>query len=1010
MNITFEGTNNQAVRNHSNVDRDTTTYRSTEDVRRTSFTGFALDISGTVMDSNAYFGHGQTAEEVMQEAGQQDITARRNYMAVMSNSMSDEDFAKLQEEGFHPGSTDIETVVTIVDHIKASLIKGGAKVVGYTDTLDSEKLTAITGSEAFAHELRNQFKQYDIPLTEENVEAVTKAWHTLCKVQDLPEGSVKYLIENQMSPTVENLYLSRFSATGDGSRQGKGYYSAGEMSGYLAKKPENVDYKQLLPQMEKVIEEAGYVINEETLNGAKWLIEKGIPLNADTFSRQQQIENLSFPISQENFLRAATAAIADGSSPAKTDVSKEQSYLEQAVMLQNQVANIEEQAIDILMVKELPFTLKNLFAVCEEMKLDKAVSAVKESESTDFASQIVHGRRILEEVRLSMTVSANMKLLKSGFQIETAPMEELIENLKKAESSLEKTLMKETDATAAKEKNILFERTLFTIESIKRAPVAFVSEVVMTDTLQKIGTYATEKSMAYQKAGESYETLMTMPRKDLGDSINKAFQNVDDILADMDRETTQENRRVIRILGYNSMEMTEENFERIRQSDALLTEVVEEMKPATVLSMIREGNNPLDMTLEELKNYLDSQPVDEAAQMESYSRFLYQLEQKKGISSEERSAYIGIYRLLRQIEKGDHKSLGALEQAGTELTLGNLLTAIRSEKKGRMNYQIDDSFGGVSAKETNLESILSQIEKGYLKTVKQLENMLADEETEAAAREFDSLLFEETRNALRSEDAVLKQLLAYQQPVSADYLLAANTLQKTSPQMFRKLKELSEKAKEQGSFTEEETLWSDFTDSEKALESYEKFTDRMLENLEEATYAENTSSIDVKSMSTLYKQITFMKSMAREENYEMPVTINGTLTAVNLKMIHKDGEDSKVTITLETQMLGSNAAEFRFTKAGLSGYGICSEKEGSRLLEENRDRFQELLTEEGIEAGEIHFIEGKQLDLAEFSSKAEENRISGKGADMLYRAAKVYIGYIQEISKQKGNAEYENQL
>ena len=34
---------------------------------------------------------------------------------------------------------------------------------------------------------------------------------------------------------------------------------------------------------------------------------------------------------------------------------------------------------------------------------------------------------------------------------------------------------------------------------------------------------------ALEKAGVQYETLMTAPRTDMGDSIQKAFRNVDDI-------------------------------------------------------------------------------------------------------------------------------------------------------------------------------------------------------------------------------------------------------------------------------------------------------------------------------------------------------------------------------------------------------------------------------------------------------------------------------------------------
>lgn len=139
------------------------------------------------------------------------------------------------------------------------------------------------------------------------------------------------------------------------------------------------------------------------------------------------------------------------------------------------------------------------------------------------------------------------------------------------------------------------------------------------------------------------------------------------------------------------------------------------MKPGRVLQMIRKGVNPISMKLEDLDTFL-KENKDTADDMESYSRFLYRLEQDHDITEEERSAYVGIYRLMHQIEKNDAAPLGAAMQADMELTLENLLTALRSTKKEasrKLDYRVDDHFGGVTAKESAIESITSQIEKGY---------------------------------------------------------------------------------------------------------------------------------------------------------------------------------------------------------------------------------------------------------------------------------------------------------
>ena len=994
MNITFEGTEN-TVHTHSNVGRETTAYRSSESTGKVQTENFALDISGIVMDNSAYAGHGRTAEEVMQEAGQQEITARRNYMAVMSNSMSDEDFARLQKGGFNPGSTDIETVVTIVDHIKAALIKGGTEILGYTDTLNGEELEAITGSKAFAVELQKQFEKHDIPLTEENIAAVTEAFKKVEEITELPEGAMKYMIENDLEPTVQNLYLARFAGAQDSSRQGQGYYAAGSVAGYYAKKPENIDYSQLMPQMEKVIKEAGFEVNEETIEDAKWLIEKGIPLNENTFSRMQQIEEITFPIKSEEFLESAAVAVADGIVPAKANMNRHQSYLEQAVIIEERVSHLDEKAVDIISARNLPFNLRNLFAAYEEIRNSGNVTGSQEN--SRYAEDALKGRRLLEEVRLSMTVSVNLKLLRSGYNIETAPMEDLIKRLKGAEEELSKSLIQETDVQTATEKKGLYQQTLYVLEYIKTAPAAVSAKVSEEDTLPQVEEKGKALEAEYRKAGESYEALMTAPRKDMGDSIKKAFRNVDDILSDMGKEITEENRKAIRILGYNNMEMTEENFERIRQSEAILSDIMNKMKPGTVLSMIREGVNPLTMSLEELNSYLDGRKTETVQELESYSRFLYKLDQKKGISEEERSAFVGIYRLLRQVEKGDDAAVGAVIQSGADETLENLLTAVRSAKRKNMDYHVGDEFGGITAKKSDVESITEQIQKGFLKTREDLEEAMEDADTQKAEAEFNHTLYEEVRKAAGSEEAVLRQLMDYDQPVTADFLLAAEDLQKNFGEGFQKLKKLLE---EKGSKEDIPEMTPDkLTDADSTGKAYEELADEWQQIIERSAFEGENSSLDIKAMSFLYKQITFMKSMAKEENYTMPVEIGGELTAVNLKVIHKSGEESKVSIALETEFLGKNAAEFTFTEKGLSGYSICSSKAGSGLLAGNEETLRNFFDREGIKAGDIHFVSGTDLNLKEYSLKVSKDRVSGQTTDTLYKAAKVYIEFVQEISR-----------
>ena len=174
-------------------------------------TGYALDISGKVRDNNRYNVHGRTMEEVMQSAQAQDVTVQENYMTVMSNSMSAEDFAKLQEEGYSAKDMKPEEFVSIVDKIKAVVAQSGKTVAGYNDDLDLETLEQITGSQVMAQALQQACRENDIPLTQENARDIVETWDKAQGLDGLSESVTRYLIDNGETPTVDHLYLAKYS-------------------------------------------------------------------------------------------------------------------------------------------------------------------------------------------------------------------------------------------------------------------------------------------------------------------------------------------------------------------------------------------------------------------------------------------------------------------------------------------------------------------------------------------------------------------------------------------------------------------------------------------------------------------------------------------------------------------------------------------------------------------------------------------------------------------------------
>ncbi len=1025
MKITFDNNNT-----NQNVDKvATTSYRDTRTEKTNQTSVYALDISGTVMDNTAYKGQGKTTEEVMQDAGQIDVATQRDYMTVMSNTMSAEDYNRMMEDGYDIGDMDVEEVVTIVDKIKAELIKGGTQVVGYTDQIDAATLREITGSEAFARELVKQFASHDVPLTKENVRNAKQAYDKAMELQELTEGAAKYMIENNMEPTIDNLYLAGYSSTADGDRQGRGYYA--DSAGYYARKAEEFNWQQLQPQIERVIEEAGLEVNTETIEDAQWLIEKGIPLTPEAVVGLYRLDTMEWPQSEEHILSAIAAAIADGRSAGQADLADGRSDLEKAAWYVERFSQITEEAVDQTVAQGRDLTLENLEKTTLEMKSESGNAGSEVSAQTPIAgseapaqtvaddgsaenarepgadsagTQIpdnIAARRQLEEIRLMMTVEVNRKLLASGYAIDTTELEKLVETLRQIEAQHRKILFGEADTEQISERAALYEQTRDKVAEIPYLPIDIAGRFKVTDedfTLNQVHITGTALRNHYDEARERYETWMTTTRNDLGDSISKAFRNVDDILQDLGLETNEENRRAVRILGYNRMEPSLENIETVKASDLQLQRVVDKMTPAAVLQAIRDGQNPLEMTLPELDAYLDSIQAGKEQELEKFSKFLYKLDKNKAITEEERTAYIGIYRMLRQFEKTDNAAVGALVNIGAEVSFKNMLSAVRSQKKAGMDFMIDDAFAGVEAIEKGM-SISKQIETGFPKYYRDIVGDIADrmaKQDAAMQKEYQAEQMQESREACEAEDAVIEELLHSRQPVTINNLAAADRLMHDRGAAYKRLQEYTTPENRSRVRHAVSHLQEALTDKDNAQEAYEEMQRVFEDVLEERQYSGDISYIDLKAIQSCHKQLALAGNLAKEENYQIPVEIHGETTAINLRVLHDQDNGGKVKATFETQSHGKVAAEFSIRNGRVSGYVACSTQEGTAVITQKSESLQKGLQDlfagkkDGPEPGRIGVVHSSDLDLNAFAAEEGSEAASVQTAD-LYQIAKVFI-------------------
>lgn len=663
---------------------------------------------------------------------------------------------------------------------------------------------------------------------------------------------------------------------------------------------------------------------------------------------------------------------------------------------------------------------------------------------------MITSQRRMEENRLIMITEAESTMGKLGVEADIKSMEDTVENLKDQEKQYYRNLMDSMGIPSTDENVEKAVDTISVFDALKGQPAYVIGQIDAGTTIEEIYDNGNQMQQALEKANERYETLMTAPRRDMGDSIQKAFSNAaESLLKDMNLENSAANQRAVRILGYNGIDIYEENIQNVKALDEQMQRAFKNMTPAVTLEMIRRGENPLDMSMEQLNQVAEDIKQETGNEdQERFSRYLWKLEQNHEITEEERSGYIGIYRLIAQVEKTDGAALGALMQQGSDITMRNLLTAVRSSKKSGMNYEINDNFDGVQAKETGIKidqqievafqtncvrDILDEIspEKLHLLGENQWQNMTPEQLAEALsqieetpevqqdAQRYAQEQLEEVQQALNASQEVYEYLDRYDISNSVANIMAVNNMLRHPNQMMDK-------------------LWKEYNFSTDSVEKIEDLKQQVLdafgesiktpEELAEAqeTLAEvaehvmetmiiedpDVNTIDVRAMKQATMQFQLCAKKSKEESFMIPVQTGDGVTAVSLKVVRGKKEKGWVDILFDTNKLGKVAASFQAKEDGVSGMIAVDEEDTQMFLSEHLDTLMEALRE-GTDAEtknidiKIAYVSDLSLEHYEISQITREARLKKEGglatnANNPVQTRRLYHiaeGFIQSIQK-----------
>lgn len=908
-------------------------------------------------------------------------------------------------------------------------------------------------------ELRGALEEVGIAVTPETLEKVSTAL-TMCEtVLDITDQTKAFLIRNDLEPSLEHLY------------QGKYMVQAGKETG-------EQDFESYHDQIEHILQDNG-MDTDANRERAHFLFTHELPVNAETLEKLSDLERISREMTPARAFEQILFAMSEGMEPkdallddrAYVSANEVMEHLEEIkdedIVLVSEQGKIEADEVSLETLKNAAENERHGNTGKERRGSQTGIPLlpkVPEDDKTFSNEEKVQItlKRQLEEIRQKMTLKAAVSMEKRGIHVETEPLEKVIGELRQMENAFAAKQIGEGAEKITEPEFLLLQETLEKTNDISNGFAGVLGGNIrqhMLLTVNELHAAVSSEALSKRVWTGTYETVQTQVRADLGDSIKKAFEGIPDMLESMGLEDTEANERAVRILGYNRMEITEENIQEVKIFDAKVNQMISGMKPATVLELIRRGENPLNTPLgelnEKLKHLNEEKNVTEE---EKYSKYLWMLEKDGQISEEERSGYIGVYRLLHQIEKSDGAVIGALMESGRELTLGNLLTQVRIKRSHGINAVVDDTSGAREAVRTGT-SISEQIERGFAgnaagggaenekggETSGQ-EDSLTKEMTAyyqnlvSGAREelwpsklqemtdgdlrkllglsverfaeelkkaegnqkiktmYYEALAEEIRNGQKNTEAAEELLAKLFMPETVGNLIAAKEALNGETDIYKEVyvrrKHLDKRQEEEFEKVIDEL--PEAVDSPEILEeSCLKAEKIMQEILTKSHDSADITFKDLQQIRQLGRGLRLQAAFRESKSYDIPIRTGDTITSLNLTIVRGTDESGRIQISMEDESFGRLSLDFKVGKgAALKGLVLCSERKGF-------DTFMVAKEDLAQEIGQAGFVVKNISYGMDFKSRNErlgeleqETEVETKE---LYRLAKVLVRQITKI-------------
>ena len=999
-NVSFNSMNFESRLEHSDYSRKISDGGLTDN----SYGRSLLNDIDLTKDNSTALTDKDSMQKIMSGADNMQLGLKALYM-----KMDGGEAVSMDEDGFDITDASKEDSVNIIDKIRIDRAIHCDDYVDYGTGVSAEAIESYVGKSGLANLVNERMNSLDINLTDSETEACVDALDTVANMGQMDENAKLYMVRNNLSPSIENINQAikvsesntiisdkagmSNTAIIDKAGMANTAIDRAAMSntisgGVDSKDSESVNtpndiHSDITDDIYNQIKNLAYESsanaenNEEYFNNAIFLFNNDIAVNADNLHAMAELDSLNMDEVKKNFLELTDSIIKNAylGENAKDTV----------VIGENNIDKVKT-AIDVLNKSDIntvaalsdkdSFTISDLKAAILDSgnsvrDIDSEVLAnvdntgnagiLRNTETSinDIAmpdnaaladDKTSQAYKTLLEAKILMSADAGFFLAKNGLDINNTDLSDLNGYLKNYNM-----LTMQCDSEE-------LETYIETAET-----VAIVDEAVSTDYLSD--WFGDRKNLslrsiadAYNRAIATYEGVGTEVRTDLGDRLSKAVSNsTESILNELNLDNNKENADAVRILANNQMEMTADNIDKVKELYSGLNRLINNLKPETVLKMIRDNVNPMTDSIDEVNNYLSelNESASEANE-EKFSKFLYKLDNNNAITEEERNKFIGIYQITNIYSRDAGKAVGALINQGRDLTMGNLLSAISAARHAGIDSTITDETGmaevsGTVNYYTNLlsnhgkyvtPSSLLKTEEGRGIDNSSVENFCDEiaanynSEDEAAA---DQAYIEKMINELDNNYVSLRMLKSVDEKESIKNFRAAADILAGS----KKLAVSTLKTRDEAIELIDDNI------SENVSEYLDSLSDDINEQLRDALkFNSEIRFEDYDNLRVADRESAILGKLDRQNDFRIPYNTESGVGMMNLTFKSDSADSGKISIKLTDSKIGEIGLELKVTNDSVNIFAQVSdsasaeeENKAAELLEELRTS---LTQEEGM--------------------------------------------------------------